>query len=622
MTTAIQPLVITPRPKQGESLKGFILRTSELNGYESPSMMLASAGMTSGEMCASIPPLEKLYPLYARDAKEFESLGYQRKWEDRRTKNVKLLNHNVPSIYMAAKRSKICPECVMEIGYVEAFWDLKYAIACPIHRREAIQKCEECGHLLNSFRPGLLTCVCGADLSIQKGAEVEHVPTIALLRLVRSKLLGLPYEEESLNRNVGFPVKHLEKMSFETLLGIIGRLEGHSPHTNRYESPKLKDTPVPLVLSRAAQALTNWPNGLHEYLERLNSDGKTKRCYSLRMQFKPFYDAIFKSCLPMQEVAFVKEAFVRFGNEVWKKAYVNQKLDDDSVAEGPLVGIYGLAKKLNVMTSTARHLVESGNIPNVTLTMNGVSRQLFDLSQKLPYEITAGDTYTLRDAASWLGLPVSVLKIVREQGLFDVRHIASPINAYHERDLEIFRKKLLACSPKSKLIPSMNFITLEQCMLMKTGHDDIKASIVSAILNKKLRPLGRASENICDIVILKRDLDDFLNERKSQLFRTTTIVAAAKKLHCDPLVVKSLYQDGKLSGVQNPNGLFIREDSLEAFAEKYVSCAAIASKQNTNSNKIVSLCKEKAVNVYWLPRAENLPPQPFVDRKYADLTWQ
>ena len=207
------------------------------------------------------------------------------------------------------------------------------------------------------------------------------------------------------------------------------------------------------------------------------------------------------------------------------------------------------------------------------------------------------------------------MKVLRQQGIFDVRHIANPITSYHERDLEVLRDKLLACSPKIKLIHSSNFIALEQCMLMKAGHDDIKASIVSAVLSKKLRPIGRAHENIGGMVILRANLEQFMLESKSQFFGSTTVVAAAKQLHCYPLVVENLYHDGLLSRDHKPNCLFLRQDSLDAFGEQYVSCAAIAAEQKTNSSKIVSLCSEQLINLHLFQRAAGKNPQPFVELK-------
>lgn len=55
----IQPLVIAPSPFKGESLPGFILRTAELNGYDSPMKLLHYAGMDDNEARSARPSLEK-----------------------------------------------------------------------------------------------------------------------------------------------------------------------------------------------------------------------------------------------------------------------------------------------------------------------------------------------------------------------------------------------------------------------------------------------------------------------------------------------------------------------------------------------------------------------------------
>jgi hypothetical protein len=251
--------------------------------------------------------------------------------------------------------------------------------------------------------------------------------------------------------------------------------------------------------------------------------------------------------------------------------------------------------------------------------MNGVTRQLYDISQPLPFELVEGVTHSLRSAAKYLELPVSVLKVLREQRVFNIKHIAVPFIAYHEQDLKMFRDKLLACGPKHDFdIPNM-LVTLNQCMLMKTGSPEIKASIITAILTKKLKLIGRTHEGIGGLAMFRSELERFLLESKTQFFGTITVVAAAKRLQCDPLVVKNLYLNGQLLGIQKANGLFIQEESLDLFANQYISCANIASEQKTNSTKIVSICEEKHIEIQWFPKSENQNPQPFISRQFADL---
>lgn len=250
---------------------------------------------------------------------------------------------------------------------------------------------------------------------------------------------------------------------------------------------------------------------------------------------------------------------------------------------------------------------------------NGRSRKLFDLDQPLPFKLSIGASYTVRKAAALLCLPVSVLKILREKGDYEVRHIANPMAAYHELDFSAFRDKLLACRTVNSLILCNECITLKQVMLMNTGTDAIKANFVSTILNGKLLSIGAIGANIDGIIFNRSDVKQFMLESKSLHFGSATVVAAAKQLHCDPLVVKNLYHDGLLSGDQKPNGLFIRQDSLDAFGKRYVSCASIAAEQKTSSRKIVSFCNEQRISLHLFQREAGKNPQPFVDRKFTEM---
>ena len=64
MNNQIQQLVITPLPMPTESMMGLILRTSEINGYQSPFTILRYAGMTENEIRSAKPPIDKLAKLY------------------------------------------------------------------------------------------------------------------------------------------------------------------------------------------------------------------------------------------------------------------------------------------------------------------------------------------------------------------------------------------------------------------------------------------------------------------------------------------------------------------------------------------------------------------------------
>lgn len=618
MQPDIMPLVLTPRPYKFESLKGFILRSSEANGYTSPTTMLSSAGLTNGEMISIIPPLEKLAPLFNLSTAEIVKLGYRKPLGSPSAKHIWLHNHQLPTYYLNIKVPKICTECIVESGFTESFWDLKHAIACPKHNRYLLKTCPDCKKQLSWFRLGLLTCKCGCDLSKHRGEVLDNQPVLGLLAFLRNQLKREPHDNNLLRERLGFPVEHLRTLTLAELLSIIVKFENKGNYSkSTLENHKCNQEG--LTLAKVSQALENWPEGLYQYLDSFHDERASPQGFGLRKQFESFCGSLFKSDIPKEKIAFIKDAFIKFGTDEWKQAYVTNKLDGGTGQGKQLVGICGVANALGVMNSTAKKIVKQELIPNTVVTYNGRSRMLFDLDQGMPFKASIGASYTVRKAAAWLGLPVSVLKTLRKQGDYEVRHIANPTTAYHQLDLNAFRDRLLACRTVSTLNLLDECLTLKQVMLMKTGADAIKASFVSAILSGKLLSIGSIDESVDGMQFTRSDVMQFMVVSKREFFGLITVVAAAKQLHCDPLVVKNLYTDGIVSGNQQSNGLFIRQDSLDAFGERYVSCAAIASKQSSNSTKIVSLCKKNMIALHLFPRAIGQNPQPFVERKLAQM---
>ena len=616
MTAVIQPLVATPRHYKFESLKGYILRLSEANGYHTPTIMLSGTGMTNGEMISIIPPIENLAPLFNLSIKEICRLGYQRPSGSSSAKQIWLHNHLLPTYYLNIKTSKVCTECILESGFIESFWDIKYAIACPKHNRYLIKACPACKKQLSWFRPGLLKCGCGCDLSLFKGNKLNNEAVIGLLAFLRNQLHRQPHNYQLLKQRLGFPVEHLVSLTLPELLSIIVRFENKGGHSMRAFADQ-SEYQEEVTLANVSQALENWPEGLYQYLNSFNQGKVSTKGFGLRKQFESFYGSLFKSDIPQEKIAFIKDAFIKFGLEKWKKAYVTHKLDSGVGQRNQVVGIYGLASALGVMTSTANRIASQELIPTSLITYNGRTRKLFDISKGVPFEASVGESFTVRKAAALLSLPVSVLKVLREQGIYQVRHIANPMAAYHELDLNAFRDKLLACRATNSRKLTDDLITFKQVMLMKAGAGIVKASFIRAILIGELLSIGSIDENIEAILFKKHDVMRFMEESKQMLLGLITVATAARQLHCDPKVVKNLYRDGMLSGNQKSNGLFINKDSLDLFNQRYVSCAAIASIHSACSARVVSLLKENLIDLHYFPRAKGHNPQPFVERKHA-----
>lgn len=616
MTAVIQPLVATPRHYKFESLKGYILRVSEANGYHTPLMMLSSTGMTHGEMISIIPPLEKLAPLFDCSITEMSKLGYHKPLGSSSAKRMWLHNHQLPTSYLNIKSPKICIDCILQSGFTDSFWDLKYAIACPKHNKYLLKICPECKKHLSWFRPGLLKCTCGCDLSHLSGESLNNQTVLGMLAFMRNQLRRDPLDHNFYSQSLGFPIEHLTTLTLSELLSIIVRFENKGGYSMRAsEGQNIYQEEV--TLAKVSKALENWPEGLYQYLDSFNHSRVSTKGFGLRKQFESFYGSLFKSDIPKEKIAFIKEAFIEYGNHHWKQGYVFNNEENTK----KVVGIYGLAEVLGVMPSTAKNLVKKGLITGKASNLNGRTRQFFDVNNELPIKSGIGKTLALRKAAAWLGLPTSILKVLRDQQDFLVKHIAKPFSAYHMNDLIVFRDQLLNLCPSIKSILIDEHFTLKQVMQMKVGSTQIKANFVKAILDAEITPLGNVDGAIQGMFFSKLQVDEFIATQKAALFGHITVVSAAKELHCDPLVVKSLAEEKLLMAVKKTNGLFIQNASIKEFGSRYLSCAYLARGQNTSTSKILEQCIKQNICVRWFPRFGKDKPQPFMEKPLAKLKW-
>ena len=156
-------LVRTPLPHSYESLLGYVLRVSEENGYSSLRDVLRLAEIKADIPKAKFLSVCKLAKILGFDAGRLDRHSHLLDSKDQ-TPGVKLNHHDLGrriNRYQISMRPRICPLCIEEDGYVDVFWDLSVALACPRHSIIPLFKCHECNKDIEWTRPGLLACKCG-----------------------------------------------------------------------------------------------------------------------------------------------------------------------------------------------------------------------------------------------------------------------------------------------------------------------------------------------------------------------------------------------------------------------------------------------------------------------------
>lgn len=211
-------LLRTPAHVATESLLGYVLRVSEVNGYDTPWHVLSLAGFGQKEMRTAGFPAGKLSTVLGRNTGDLEGIAYCG-YQENGDRYYKILSHflgnGLTEGPFRLDKPAFCPHCVAEDGYLDAFWDLSIAVVCPRHGCQLLDACPKCGKKLRWFRRGLLTCECGAAFDEVILEQADH-SLVELMAILKAKLHGDPIT--NLSNSAGFNMEMLEGMSLRSFI--------------------------------------------------------------------------------------------------------------------------------------------------------------------------------------------------------------------------------------------------------------------------------------------------------------------------------------------------------------------------------------------------------------------
>lgn len=614
MSMTIQPLVLTPKHHPAESLLGYTLRVSEKNGYDTPWHVMAHAGLSQGKMGSAGFPAEKLAAALARKASELEPISYCKVTESM-GQEFSLLGHSLGQSLqygpMRLTRPQFCPHCAQEKGFLEAFWDLTLVVACPEHCCTLVDSCPECGEKLKWFRPGILTCRCGANLA-NATTELVNDELVSMMAIMQAKLHGKPVD--MIENTCGFPKHELNNLSLRSLLVLIDILGLHNLSSHGQDA----DDPMSIVQS-AIEVLHNWPNGYREFLRRVGkrNEHSQKSVTGLRKHFEKLYYSLFKRRSPLVGIGFMRNEFVRFGLEEWGEGVVDNKLLRGEQIYKRFVSNFEQASRLGVRPITLRRWGEQGVVPMNMISTGKLKRYVVD-SNAVSMKKAEGRTLGDRAAAAYVRLPVSVLKSLRNSRHYEVSHVPSRLKAFHENDLKLFSSLLSSKGVAVADIPAGS-VSLCEVMRLKFRRDEGKADFIREMLSGRIEVIGRTSGSPADIMFSKNEVGQFLRDKRARAENDTwSLSEAAKYLHCDPVVLPTLIREGLLEIVNVPSGRRVTEQSVKNFEAKFVSVAKLAKQIGTSSRLLQRKIAKKNIPIKTFERGYGKADQPFVSREYDD----
>jgi hypothetical protein len=281
-------LIRREAPKRDESLMGYILRLTKLNGYETPAWIMRSIGLDSDQLsqtCSflfrSPEDLNLLSEVTGINVSTLAALKYAPMGSSGTTPLFSFFGFPLPRPVIRPTRPKVCPRCLAEKCYHRRMWDFTLLTACPEHEYVLIDECPNCGiHLAWARRILRDICYCGFDL--REGPL--HPASDLGLRLSRHiyRLFKFPviWTDESSDKK-GNPALALCLQDFISAMTFITKQSMNLPgaimiphFTGKVRS---SNADIHSIFSEAFSVFINWPVSFYRFL---NQRGIQKRKYT------------------------------------------------------------------------------------------------------------------------------------------------------------------------------------------------------------------------------------------------------------------------------------------------------------------------------------------------------
>jgi hypothetical protein len=585
-------LVRTPSHKETESLLGYVVRVSETNGYESPWNILNRLGIAQGAMSSAGFPTRTFAPILGRAPDALDDIAYS--LPESGDRGFKILSHSLGSGLryrpLRLKHPAACPDCISEKGFAEAFFDLRIAVACPIHGKEVLFRCDACRNPLSMFRPGVLVCQCGASLA-ESSRRPASEQTVALMAVLKAKLEGTRMTDPA---PAGLPAQALLAMPLRVLLQHLPKFAAFNRKGVHEDSPEIADG--------IAQALANWPRGFHEFLNDLS---RTEQTVVFRRRYGAFLDQFFSSQEARKEFNWLHEEFLQFGLTYANDSIVDARFAPAKTTERRFISLTELSKRTGLDRRTLESWNRKGILPLQRVGSGSSTRYIADAREiRLPHNLQKADLLGERAAAAYLQIPVSTLSRLKGTGNYEVQHHTSFSRGYHRADLRAFLDRLLALSPPIKRRHlQRTAISLHHILVtFKLRSSDQKMQILVAYLNGDLRSMGRTGDTTADIMFDPQHVAALVSAGHAVASsEILTKQQAALVIGCDSMTIHGLLARGLIKKSATGQERQIDAGSVERFRQDYVALARCASRWKTSSARLKRLCKQTRIRLIQVP---------------------
>lgn len=574
-------LVVTAQPATTESLMGFVLRLTELNGYPSTAYVLAAMGKEWYRPKVGRLDAAGLATLAGVGQGDIDRLTHLP--AERPRAYVRIYGSDLPSYEVNLRHPKVCPMCLAEGRPCEAFWDLAQAVVCPVHRVQLVSECPGCSKRLLWARPKVRQCKCGFDLATAPVALAT--PLLAeLMAVLRHQV----YRDDA-QASLPPTMSHLAHLDLRRVCKLIWVMSGvvHQARGGR-RAPKARchyrDT-----LDVVATALTNWPAGFRDFLSDTYGD-EIQRAEEL-----PRFPALFSWLLvrlikndegARSGFAFLEREVYRFGAQHWTRGSMAR--DEDSQRLLPETVRWGTMAEareaIGLHQLTLKKRIASGEIRSRRIKKNSTRAIVVDLDAIRSLQLTQYPAVSIRDAAPRIGVSIETLKALRADGVFkeDCRP-AFPGSLTHE-DVEEFAERVRGLGTNKRAVNDLGVTTLDAAFSTWTASPTEKSALLARLLADPTMVLGRKrGRGAGRLQVSEAAVAAYFRDARGGADVCISVAQTAERLGCAAAVVTWLKRGGHLETRRQHGRDMPCLASVIAFEKCYEALARTAERLGTTA---------------------------------------
>ncbi|WP_410491274.1 TniQ family protein [Bacillus thuringiensis] len=545
--------------QKNESLYSFLYRNIKVNYHDDLESVVQGGRFTFNnyldETSRGFQEINKL----ARQGVNKNPFSLSLNQFDKILFNEKIPNKNKRSMVYDLKKTKFCPQCLVENFYHRLFWDISLITICTVHKKMLIDKCDMCGRSIRLSWLMRNRCLCSnayTHIQTKPTSIEEHLESQEAIQrfLLESQHVVKIEKNGRLNAKEFFSLYFLfcrliQKVSTKNLLFEKWNLktdkiflDGKNGGYNDLETMTIIVTVLYQLIVYPFQKLSMLIDGIDDVQNSKNTEAVSARRYN-----------ILKDIILHPRGGYYYDAYSKYVREL-NNGYTNDKM---IIKHGPFKNQYAPVNETMKVTATIK------------------SKREVMLGDKVSVEVNKemqNEIWTIIDVCEYLGIDYHIAQQLIDYELIIPSKESSIDGSFKKR----FNKKkvegFLSSLLKSLIIlqPSNDeWIPISKVMyLLRKRYGAILLEVKQGRLQAAI---SEDKMNLSGLYISKSDVEQYNKINKQLRIKQLGYVLGEvqKIFRCGMPKIKKMIDVGTFTVIQvtNNNGIIITYFSKESIEE-------------------------------------------------------